>query len=284
MEASEAMIKTELLSAEELDLIRRDYEARIHGDLHRLLGHIAALESELARLTPTGQVAEDEKAVEDDLTMDPEAWGIVGRRARSALARLASKAQAHDAAVADNAPHLTGFAHVVVALLRQAKTLEADNAGLRRALGPLAMMCCEVERAQPGPTQMVANWPPPKCGTCDVCAARKALLAPNPGAALLDEVGRLRECQQIATDHATSCAVSRMAEQDAHRKALAHAANKGLRKMLIWADEQEARAKAQPLGDTVDGGPLHGASRYNVAMECVRAVRAAVEASLEPEE
>lgn len=192
---------------------------------------LLTLEAELARLTPSGQVAEDEAVLGGALGDTPDPSVL------AALHHLAAKAQGYEAAT-------------------------VSNAVLLKALGPFAMMYCDTERAQSGPPTTSKDWPAPRCGACAVCLARRCIREPHPGAALLEVVILLLQHQRSdEPDLLTTLKrlleergpVAHMVSAEAHRKALAEARNEGLeeaaRHLEVYFDQPtmagEIRAKKE---------------------------------------
>lgn len=87
----------------------------------------------LARLKPTGKVAEDERCVRlvlDDVKPHPDDIGTPLSDADSALSRLAAKAQGYEAAVADNAEQH----RIMDAVWRKVAAVHYGGLGLKEAL------------------------------------------------------------------------------------------------------------------------------------------------------
>jgi hypothetical protein len=57
----------------------------------------------------------------------------------------------------------------------------------------------------------------------ETCIVSLALAQPHPGAALLEELVRLRECARLAAEHGAACAIARISETEQHQKDLAEA-------------------------------------------------------------
>ena len=159
---------------------------RLREDLERVQRHIAEME---VLLTPSGQVAEDERL----LVAVCQGNADERQRLRSALSRLAAKAQGYEAAVEqrDAAMRVADMTQQTVELLnRQLEQTEkesdaavADNAALVKLADALVDAVTKAYEAQPGrdlARQAQAAW---------MAAARldDDLKQPHPGAALLEK-------------------------------------------------------------------------------------------------
>jgi hypothetical protein len=245
-------------------------------------------DDERAFSAPSGQVAEDVSAAASLLSGAIDGVGDGPRydRLAAAISLLSTRAQGYEAAIRDRDQWQQAHADMqrlyhgaenrCAEALKERDAAVADSAAWRahatRVAAPVAVLARAPEVAPEIREELLA--------------AERRFLAmaqqSHPGAALLEQHRQYMETLMgVAEAMGAQCPAALPGEVPG---LLRKARNEGLEKMATWASEQEERAKAHPLGDTIHGGALHGASRYNVTMECVRAVRAAVEAMKEPEE
>lgn len=220
---------------------------------------LSEVKAELARLKPSGQVAEDERSLRSGLAAF--VFYETRRPLDDALSRLAAAAQEREAVLADNAA-LTLVAEAVRGITQDL----AENG--------VAADCPYVsqERAQ----ELLA-----------IIDAR------HPGAALLEVVSALRQYQhRDEPDLATTTRrlleergrIAHMVDAEEHRKALVRARNKGLEKAAVEADAaaeraertvETERAKPRPRQTTIQEALL-----VQVAMS---SLAASIRAMKEPE-
>lgn len=254
--------------------------ARCHEAVHpgELLKHIAALEDELSRLTPSGQVAEDDAMIRTALKILEKRTGQSYQNAADALERLAAKAQGYEALAAACrealGPHHSAGTPADVALLH--KDLEAARAfsvqfGKERdaAVADNAALVEDMKRAHvaamhvttlPGTLQEV--WE----------ATSKAWRQPHPGAALLEQHRKaLEDAYQRGRDD----------ERKAGGLSLARARNEGLEKAASRI-EKEADVVEQKYAERRNVGGSEEPVIHAVAA-VIRGAAAIARAMKEPE-
>lgn len=228
----------------------------------RLLGHIAALEADLARLKPSGQVKEDEALIRDVLPRavisGPPGPGSSIRPAphQAALSRIASQAQGYEVAVADNA-----------ALLKRLGDIQAMAFSLR------------IDGHDGDEETGVHD---PDCGRCArdaiEAAVADAISGPHPGAALLEVMHEIRQYQHRDEPNLLTtlkrlleerASIAHRVTSEQHRRALIRARNEGLdlarRKARELAAQCEAESKARKPGPSADGFGMAGMGCLDVA-------------------
>lgn len=184
--------------------------AALHTLTVRQAEKLAALEAELARLKPSGQVAEDERRLSATLfDSDNVAWvnhdGL--QEARELVSRLAAKAQGYEDAVAEQERLKTiaeqadterGFAQKQTQHERSLKDAAvADNAALLKIAAPYLQCQCGRARAAHGKdgrvVDMLTDGHGMAWGDGEVLCSGFLEVTTHPGAALLERLLALED-------------------------------------------------------------------------------------------